>query len=299
MPVKLDASQIDQYYDQGYLIVEGALSDADFEPIETAYSKLIDERALNFKKRELITDLFEDEPFATRFARIAEQIDPEIEGIGRELTWGLDIMHARLQPMFEFFFNPNLLAPVENIIGSEITLSPIQHIRPYVPVRGDKQAMQVPWHQDQGVTKEEADVSEILTVWIPLVDVDPDSGCLEVIPGITKQGLLEHQAEGGTMIKPDSMPDTPPVDCAMNRGDLLFISAYTPHRGHTNRSNYVRWSIDLRFQKTGTPTGRVQHPEFILQSSSDPNTVQNDYDEWCNRWEEGLEAGKGVRFHRV
>ena len=297
MPVTLDPSQIDQYRETGYYIVKGALTEADFEPIETAYNELIDQRAHDFKERELITDLCEDEPFATRFARIAEQIDPETEGIGRELTWGLDIMHAKLQPMFEFFFNPNLLAPVESIIGSEILLSPIQHIRPYVPVHGDKQAMQVPWHQDQGVTKEDADVSEILTVWIPLVDVDPDSGCLEIIP--EQDHLLEHQAEGGTMIKPDLMPDVAPVDCPMERGDLLFMSAYTPHRGHTNRSNYVRWSIDLRFQKTGTPTGRVQHPAFILQSPSDPNSVQNDYGEWCRRWDEGLEAGKGVRFHRV
>ena len=100
MPVTLDASQIDLYRETGYTIVKGALTEADFEPIETAYNELIDERAQNFKKRELITDLCEDEPFATRFARIAEQIDPEIEGIGRELTWGLDIMHAKLQPMF-------------------------------------------------------------------------------------------------------------------------------------------------------------------------------------------------------
>jgi hypothetical protein len=295
--VTLDPSQVEQFYEQGCFIVKDALTGADFEPIETAYTKLIDERARNFMERGLITDLCESEPFATRFARIAEQIDPTIEGISGELTWGLDIMRAKLPPVFEFFFNPNLLAPVESIIGSEILLSPIQHIRPYIPVRGDKQAMQVPWHQDQGVTKEEADVSEILTVWIPLVDVDTGSGCLEVIP--RQKQLLEHQAEGGTMIKPHLMPDDKPVDCVMSRGDLLFMSAYTPHRGHTNSSNYVRWSMDLRFQKTGTPTGRPFHPEFILQSASDPASVQNDYDEWCSRWDAGLEAAKGIGLHRV
>lgn len=297
MPVTLSQSQIDQYYDQGYFIVKDALSDADFEPIETAYNQVIDERVRDFKARGLIDDLCEDEPFATRLARVSEQIDPDNDEARRELSWGLDIMRAKLPEMFEFFFNPNLLAPVESIIGPEILLSPIQHIRPYVPVRGDKQMMQVPWHQDQGVTKEEADVSEILTCWIPFVDVDENSGCLEVIPGQSK--LLEHQAEGGTMIKPHLMPEAKPVDCVMNRGDLLFMSAYTPHRGHTNRSDYVRWSMDLRFQKTGTPTGRPFHPEFILQSKSDPDSVQNDYQEWCRRWDEGLEAAKGVRLHRV
>jgi len=295
--VTLDQSQIEQYYEQGYFIVRGALSDADFEPIETAYSALIDERVQDFKGRGLIEDLCEDEPFATRFARIAEQIETEDESVRRELTWGLDIMHAKLSPMFEFFFNANLLSPVSSLLGPEILLSPIQHIRPYVPVKGDTQPMQVPWHQDQGVTKEEADISEILTCWIPFVNVDASSGCLEVIPG---QGeLLEHQPEGGTMIKPHLMPDVEPVDCVMDRGDLLFMSAYTPHRGHTNTSDYVRWSMDLRFQKTGTPTGRPFHPAFILQSESDPSSVQDDYDEWCQRWDQGLEEGKGIRLHRV
>jgi phytanoyl-CoA hydroxylase len=297
VPVTLSKSEIEQYYDQGYIIVKDALSDADFAPLEAAYSAIIDDRIQDFKSRGLIEDTHDDEPFSTRFARIAEQIDIDNSEIRRELSWGLDIMRAKLPAMFEFFFNANLLAPIESLIGPEITLSPIQHIRPYVPVRGNDQAMQVPWHQDQGVTKEEADVSEILTCWIPLVDVDASSGCLEVIPGQSK--LLEHQAEGGTMIKPHLMPETAPVDCVMNRGDLLFMSAYTPHRGHTNHADYVRWSMDLRFQKTGTPTGRPFHPEFILQSESDPGSVQNDYDEWCRRWEEGLESAKGMRLHRV
>ena len=297
MPVPLTQQQIDQYYNDGYFIVRGALSDENFAPLEAAYSEVIDERIRDFKARGLIEDLYEYEPFAKRFARIHDQIKVDDKDLRRELSWGLDIMHAKLPATFEFFFTPNLLTPVESIIGPEIMLSPIQHIRPYVPVTGDSQPMQVPWHQDQGVTKEEADVSEILTVWIPMVDVDENSGCLEVIPGQTN--LLEHQAEGGTMIKPHLMPDAKPVNCVMSRGDLLFMSAYTPHRGHTNRSDYVRWSMDLRFQKTGTPTGRPVHPEFILQSKADPDSVQDSYVEWCERWEAGLETGEGVRHHRV
>ena len=146
-------------------------------------------------------------------------------------------MEARLPEMFAFFFNPNLLALVESIIGPEITLSPIQHLRPYTPMRGERQPMQVPWHQDQGVTREEADASEILTVWFPLVDVDRTNGCLQVLPGVTRLGLLQHERTGGTHIKPSSMPQVEPCDCVMRRGDLLLMSAYTPHHGHQNRSD--------------------------------------------------------------
>lgn len=59
----------------------------------------------------------------------------------------------------------------------------------------------------------------------------------------------------------------------------------------------VRRSMDLRFQKTGTPTGRPHWPEFILQSPSDPSSVQDSYKEWCHRWREGL-ASPHTDLHR-
>lgn len=112
-------------------------------------------------------------------------------------------------------------------------------------------------------------------------------------------GLLEHQPEGGTMIKPDHMPGIEATECIMKRGDLLFMSAYTPHRGQVNRTDKVRWSMDLRFQKTGTPTGRPFWPEFIVQSKENPLSVQNDFDQWCSRWVTDQKNSKGIRLHRV
>ena len=111
-------------------------------------------------------------PFSHRLAAIARELDNEGYDALRSFAGGFDIMRARAKPMFDIFFNEQLLSAVECLIGPEITLSPIQHFRPYLPAR-ESQPGQVPWHQDQGVTKEEADISEIITCWIPLVDVHP------------------------------------------------------------------------------------------------------------------------------
>ena len=170
MPHSLSRDELDRYAGQGFLIVRDVLGDADFAPVEAACERLIDTIARRHLAEGLIASAAEGEGFTTRLARIEEQLtDSEAQVHKREL----DIMEARLPEMFAFFFNRNLLAPVESIVGPEITLSPIQHLRPYTPRRGERQPMQVPWHQDQGVTREEADASEILTVWFPLVDVDP------------------------------------------------------------------------------------------------------------------------------
>ncbi|MDA0711602.1 MAG: phytanoyl-CoA dioxygenase family protein [bacterium] len=297
MPLK--QAQIEQFREKGFVIVEDVLKDEDFRPIEHDYDVLINQKAQHMLDDGLIQSTHAEKPFSHRLAAVAAELSDEEYEKFRGFTSEIDIMKARVKPLFEFFFNRRLLSAVESIVGPEITLSPIQHIRPYLPSRNDKQPMQVPWHQDQGVTKQEADISEILTVWIPLVDVAPVTGCLQVLPGVVPMGLLAHQREGGTMIKPDHMPGVEPIDCSMKRGDLLFMSAYTPHRGQVNRTDKVRWSMDLRFQKTGTPTGRPFWPEFIVQSKSNPTSVQNDFDTWCRRWVTDLKNSKGMHLHRV
>ncbi|MYA23933.1 MAG: hypothetical protein F4Z30_14650 [Gemmatimonadetes bacterium] len=62
----------------------------------------------------------------------------------------------------------------------------------------------------------------------------------------------------------------------------------------------VRWSMDLRYQETGTPTGRPFHPDFVARSRSNPASELRDYDEWCRRWVESLAAvqGQGIKAHR-
>jgi len=295
----LAQEQVAQYREQGYLIAEGVLTDEDFVPVEQAYDVLINQKAQELLEAGAIKSAHADKPFSHRLAAIAMELSDEAYEGFRGITSALDIMKVRAKPMFDLLFSPRLLSLVESFIGPEITLSPIQHFRPYLPARGDRQPMRVPWHQDQGVTKEEADASEIITCWIPLTDVDSDTGCLQVIPGVNEMGLLEHQREGGTMIKPDLMPDVVHVECPMKRGDVLIMDAYTPHRGQVNRTDKVRWSMDLRFQKTGTPTGRPFWPEFILQSKENPASVQDDFDEWCTRWITDMRNSKGMHLHRV
>ena len=63
---------------------------------------------------------------------------------------------------------------------------------------------------------------------------------------------------------------------------LLLCAAHLSHR--------CTRSMDLRFQKTGTPTGRPHWPAFVLQSPSDPSSVQDSYEEWCQRWRQGLSS---------
>ncbi len=292
--MSLTPDQIQAFREEGVLVAEGVLTDADLAPVISAYDAWIDQRARQLQAEGKIADLAEGEPSDRRFARLYAQ--------SREIEKGMDIMHARLPAVFEFLRNERLLNAVESLVGPEITCSPIQHIRAKPPADISTEGpgfYNVPWHMDAGVTWEEADQSEIVTCWLPLVDATVENGCMEVMPGVWRQGFLAHQAEGGTTIRPDLLPGAPQRPVPVKKGGVIFMHRHTPHRSTPNYSQQVRWSVDLRYQPTGTPTGRPFHPEFIVRSRRDPSLVCTDFDEWSRRWEEALANSERMKAHRV
>ena len=45
------------------------------------------------------------------------------------------------------------------------------------------------------------------------------------------------------------------MTCALAPGDVLLLNNIVPHRSLPNTSEGVRWSLDLRWQRTGEPNG--------------------------------------------
>jgi len=291
----LKAAQIEQFKAEGYLVVRGGLKDGDLDPVIREYEAHIDKRARELKAEGKISSLHEGEPFERRLAHICR----EHNAMYREL----DIMHLRGRASFEFLRNENLLDIVEGIVGPEITCSPIQHIRPKLPAGltpegGDPHV--APWHQDAGVTWADADPYFILTVWIPLTEATVENGCLQIIPRTHGKGLMQHHTKPGvgTVIMDEEMPQSAVLTLPMQKGDLLLMHKEIPHCSTANTSDKIRWSMDLRYQETGTPTGRPFHPDFVARSRANPASVLTDHAEWSRRWVEALERGKGMRGHR-
>jgi phytanoyl-CoA hydroxylase len=294
--MQLSIDQIIEYQTRGYIVAEDVLTDADLQPVIDELKMIIDERANALYAEGKITELHEDAPFERRFLLLHAQC--------AEIGRSFDIMYQRGEAMFRFLKNDNLLNIVECLLGSELSCNPIQHIRAKLPARlvnGELSTFEnVPWHQDAGVTLEEADPSEIITFWLPLVDATAETGCMELIPDVFKRGILVHQAAGGTSIVPEEMPLTPPETGECRKGGIVIMNKYTPHRGTTNSSNIVRWSLDLRYHKTGAASGRPTHPSFVARSKADPAGVLESHAEWSRLWEAAL-APKAVadKFHRV
>jgi len=258
-------------------------------------SAFIDRRAKELKDEGKIDNLHAGEPFETRYGLLFKQC--------QEIGKGIDIMQMRGRAMFEFLHNDNLLDVAESIVGPEVTCNPIQHVRAKPPAvyEGHENAgfHNVPWHQDAGVMMPEADVSNVVTFWLPVGDATEEMGCMRILPGVPKShGYLKLQKEGGTTILPELLPDVEPVIASCKKGDVVLMDKFTPHSSTPNRSNLCRWSLDLRYQPTDEHTGRTAHPEFVVRSPSQPERVMDDYDEWCRLWVDAFENPRGVSMHR-
>jgi phytanoyl-CoA hydroxylase len=293
--MRLTTEQRAQFERDGYLVVADLLNDEDLNPLIEEYSAYIDHRARALYAAGQLSQPYATEPFERRLAAICKEtgkIYPE-----------LDIMHLRGAATFSFLHNPKLLDLAESLVGPEIICSPIHHLRPKLPSgltpRGSDPHV-VHWHQDAGVTWPEADPYFILTLWIPLVDATLENGCLRLIPGIHREGLLPHRTKRGlgTAIHGDLLAHRPIVALPMRRGSVLLMHKYTPHSSGRNTTDTVRWSIDLRYQATGTATGRPFYPHFVVRSSADPQGVLQNHALWSQRWRDALTQHYDVRLHR-
>src|SRR6185295_4153103 len=191
---------------------------------------------------------------------------------------------------FGLLRNPRLLDVVEQFIGGEIYSNPIQHTRIKPPERELPEHLRVSsllgrtdWHQDRGVHLPEADDTQMLTVWLPVLDATAENGCLCVIPGSHRAGLVTHCLAPGAGI-PAGLLDGEPMALPVKRGSVLFFHYFTKHASLSNTSNGIRWSFDLRYHPIGQATGRPAFPGFVARSRREPSSETTDYRVWADSW---------------
>jgi len=296
-PSTLSAAQVSAFKRDGYLVAP-IFTAADLAPVRQELTDAIDRRARELKAAGKLANLHMDAPFATRFGLLMAQT-PDIHH-------GFDINQLRGPAMFRFLYTPALLDALESLIGPELSCNPIQHVRAKPPIDQTADAQKgyfsVPWHQDSGVNVVEADMSEIVTCWTALVDVTEDMGPLQVLPGAQRLGHLPHSAAAGygTSIKASAMPDIAPVKVLVPAGSVIFMHRHCPHHSTPNRSQGCRWSLDLRYHRTGDNSGRNWQPEFVVRSRTNPTSVMNDHATWDSLWRECLARPDGGKIiHRL
>lgn len=282
-----------QLGEDGYAVAEGVLDPSEcLDPILDAMGHRLGEWAAEQVRRGVIPRSFESYSLEQR---LIELVARDVPGVAQVLDISLpqggirpDTPMFLADEVFSLLSEPRLLDILGTLLGDAIWLSPVGHTRMKVPSamapQGHGLLGHVPWHQDNGVLLEEADELDVLTVWIPLVDVDETNGCLQVIPTMRGHDLLVHCAgDGGLRIPASQMPSPRPVPVPMRRGSILLMHSRTLHSSMPNlTSDRVRLSLDLRYQGVEKPTGRPAFPSLQLRDSS--KTLSATPESWRSSW---------------
>jgi len=301
MTMTLSSAQREQFETHGYVVVDDVLDPRrDIQPVLDEYATVLDAIATRLFEAGAISSPFAELPFVERLIAVCEAADrnfPQHFDFSLPQSGVTPETPIHVGPaVFRTLTNPRLLDLVEAIIGPEIASNPVQHIRMKLPQRAVSSRdsysgliSQTPWHQDNGVVMPEADEATIVTVWFPLTPATVDNGCLQVIPGSHRQGLVAHCPQpAGLTIPPAVLPtQQPAVPLAMPPGSVLLMTQRTIHSSLDNVTrDEVRISMDLRYQPLGQPTGRPAFAPaaFAARSQAHPELVLDDPAAWARAW---------------
>lgn len=297
-----------RHFDEhGYAILRGLLDEPDLAAFLAEYEQLLDRVARAWLAEGSVADDLGGLAFGERFTRLTHEYGrpsyPFFD-ICLPSTISVDSPIHLGDATFGLLVHPRLLDAVEALIGPEIYVNPMHHVRikpPEAKVHGHLRngitAASV-WHQDQAAALPEADETDIITVWCPVTDALEAHGCMRVVPGAHHAPMLDHRP--GMWVPESDLPGEP-VTLPMRRGDVLFLHRRALHASLPNVSDQVRMSFDFRYQPIGQPTGRPLFPGFVARSRRHPERVCVDADTWKRSWLDTRArlAGKGpFKFYR-
>jgi ectoine hydroxylase-related dioxygenase (phytanoyl-CoA dioxygenase family) len=284
---RLDDRQVRQFDEEGYLVVENLFTNQELQPVIDEISADLDNRCKEAVAAGRLSRTYEEYDFEHRLAHVnAEDVT-----ISKSM-WDTKLV---LPSFFNLMTNPKLLDVAEQFCGPEIIASSVYRLRPKVPSHSWSP---VPWHQDSAYFEAYCDLGLVMTVWVPLVDATEERGCLWVMPRAHKGGLFFHKPDDMAhylVIPDDEFGGRKAIAAPVPKGGVLLLTNRTPHASFENKTDIVRWSLDLRYQSAALPTnanitrlpgeaksvGTVgvplacnpPEPDFLVRSKIRPNEV--------------------------
>jgi len=243
---RLDDRQVQQFQDEGYLIIERLFTDAELQPVIDEISGELDKRCREAVAEGKLSRTYEEYDFEHRLAHVSRE--------NKEIPKSMRATHIVLPSFFGLMTNPKLLDVAEQFCGPELIASSVYRLRPKVPSHSWSP---VPWHQDSGYFEPYCDLGLIMTVWVPLVDATEERGCLWVMPRAHKGGLFSHQPDDAKfylVIPDEELAGHHAIPAPVPKGGVLLLTNRTPHASFENKTDVVRWSMDLRYQSAALPT---------------------------------------------
>jgi ectoine hydroxylase-related dioxygenase (phytanoyl-CoA dioxygenase family) len=233
-----DRAAAREAYDRdGYLVVRGAVPAVRRAPLQALIEREVELLAEDLLRRGVARDPHRDLPFPRRLAAL-------LDGTGMRMRkWSHFLFGPEVHGIVTA---PTLVDALTAVLGPEVIFHGDYQLTPKLP---GNEIQAFPWHQDTLYYGRPSQHLHIVTAWLALVDADETNGCLQVIPGSHCWGLLDGVRGADMNVHPqeDVTRRGRPVSLPVQAGDAVLMSHLTFHASGLNRSNAVRWSMDLGF----------------------------------------------------
>jgi ectoine hydroxylase-related dioxygenase (phytanoyl-CoA dioxygenase family) len=259
----LSYEQFRQYQRDGYVVVEDALSPAVVDRVKTRL------REYTHGDREQQAFESQIEPAVERGeVEVADEGDAvrKFEGLG--MVEHDDVFH-------DLATNETLVSVAEQLLGPNLKL-----LRSAAMFKPPEVGSEKGYHQDAAYYPIQP--MDHVTVWIALDDATPENGCMNVVPGAHRDGLLGHEAvdyDTDIVIAESDVTRDDAVSLPMDAGDALFQHCLVPHYTAPNTSEHWRRAMimaymDSRSRFTQAPEERPAWVDSVeIQGEEFPGCV--------------------------
>lgn len=221
---------------EGFAVLPAVFTEQEIASLREAITDSIDRVA-----RVMLT------PFASSLPSVP--IEERLERVAREdrayASALLQIVMADAQRdprLTAVAAHPALSGAIASLLAPEIPTGHVIRTRVAIPAFTSRIS---PWHQDVPRPQSATGCAAVrVACWIPLSDVDENTGALEVLPGAWNAPCVHEADEDGHFGIPDhALPSGERRVVPMRAGDVLLLDRFIPHRARPTRGLHGRWSV--------------------------------------------------------
>jgi phytanoyl-CoA hydroxylase len=229
--MKATSEQLQALENEGYLVIEDLIPREWVEEIR--------------RDLEGLHERIADDPPPGVHASWEHEVDPNIRRKIKQL------MHAELvSPALDRLVRSDeVLDVVEGVLGPDISL---YHCK--LLMKAARDGTITPWHQDYSYWITDDNRPLMLNCMLQIDDSTLENGCLQMVPGSHKRGLMEHEREGkvfGRFLPGYFQPREDALPVPMRAGSAIFFGPLVIHGSDANRSDTDRRAVTIAYNVTG------------------------------------------------
>lgn len=176
--------------------------------------------------------------------------------------------HTFLTSPLELATHPTILDMVERMIGPDILLYNVTYIikEPHAPSH-------VSWHQD--LTYWGLSHDDQVSMWLALSPATAESGCMRMIPGSHKHGMVTHETtedDSNVLLQGQTVrgvAEDKATLCPLRPGEATFHHGWTLHASMPNNSDDRRIGLNVQYVAAHVRQTKHDHDSAILVRGKD------------------------------